>query len=338
MRIIERKDLDTYRYIVGKIVFLNIYKEEYNIVEDIPHSNCFIANNHDNSYIIISLFKQPSISKKYQNYTVWVFYEKKQKGNNTYVNQQLSDRFIKHYDEAIGEAFFSPPQFVEKYSNGVISLDEMLESIYIAKDTSGSLFKYYSTKIESNNYGTLDGNVSFMNPIKFNDPFDCTCLFANGQSISDKFRVFCSILDKTDILMWSYYGEDHKGYCFEYSKHDIISTLINSKMNALCIIGDVKYEDERPNYKLKTSTLSFSNIKDLITCTFTKYKKWEHEKEFRFVLISDSFNDNGESTQITIPILNIYRGCNNSKTMLYSNGQPLKTTQLVEDTLEYKIK
>ena len=89
MRIIERKDLDTYRYIVGKIVFLNIYKEEYNIVEDIPHSNCFIAKKHDNSYIIISLFKQPSISKKYQNYTVLVFYEKKQKGNNTYVNQQF---------------------------------------------------------------------------------------------------------------------------------------------------------------------------------------------------------------------------------------------------------
>lgn len=335
MILLERKKLDLYRYIVAKIVFLKAYRESYTLIEDIRKSNCMIVETVEHNRIIVSLFRKPT-KKCNANYPLFVFYEDNAKVNS-HENKHFSQSFLESYKNSIVQAFFKPALFIQENQNSRIFLEEIEESAYIAMDTSGSVFKYYSKNIELNKYHTLDGHIAFRHPKYFNDPFDCECLFANGSSVRDNFRVFCSIPDNRNILMWSYYGEDHSGYCFEYSRHSIITELIKLGINALCIIGDVIYSKKRPNYKLKTNSLSFSNIIDLINCTFTKYNEWEHEKEYRFVLIYDAFNDGG-NTEIEIPIINILRGCKNTGTpLINSSGTTLNTTTLVEDPNYYRL-
>ena len=342
MFIIEKKDFDLYRYIVGKMVFLKEYKDEYKFIEDIKESNCFVAENYEKETIIISIFRQPNIKlkKRYSNLKLYVFYQKMQNFKDTQsVCMILKDSFNLNYNESLARAVLNPFEFLKINKEFDFLLDTIFINASIAHDTSGNLYKYYSKiKVKENKHKIKDGNISFLNPSTFNDPFDCTCELLNKTSISDKFRVLCTIQDEKNILMWSYYGSEHTGYCFEYSKHDIIAELIKLKINGLCIIGNVYYSNKRPDYRATTNTFTYSNLKFLIDCTFTKYKKWEHEEEFRFVLISDFFNDNGIATTLNVPIKKIINGCEgDGKNLRNSNKKLIKTVQLSKDKNEYKL-
>ncbi len=342
MYIIEKKDFDLYRYIVGKMVFLKEYIDEYIFVEDIKESNCFIVKNYEKETIIISIFGQPNITldKKYSNLKLYVFYQKVQNfKDNHSICKKLKDSFNFNYNESLVMAVLNPFEFININKEFGFLLDTILINASIAHDTSGKLYKYYAkTNVKQNKHKIKDGNISFLNPSTFNDPFDCSCELLNRTSVSDKFRVLCTIQDEKNILMWSYYGSEHKGYCFEYSKHDIISALIKLNINGLCIMGDVYYSNKRPDYRATTNTFTYSNLKFLIDCTFTKYKKWEHEEEVRFVIMSDFFNDNGIATTLNVPIQKIINGCEgDGKNLKDSNRKPIKTVQLSKDKNEYKL-
>lgn len=338
MIIVERSDLDGYRFIVGKIVFLRQYNSEYKLIEDIEESSCMKMLKIDtNQIVIVSIFCQPK--NKIKDLPVIVFYLKSAfrgrtiKGNSSL---ELSELFENEYNECIYLALLEPLQFINKYSTDQIDVVKILENAIIAKPLEKRLFKYYSTKIENNVHGQLDGKISFMNPQEFNDPFDCNCFYQNGNPVSNCFRAFCSTESSTNIPMWAYYGEDHKGYCFEYAQADIINALINTNLDVLCIIGNVTYSSKRPNCFLPCNSFSYTNIKKFIDCTFTKYDGWKHEREYRFVLISKSFNANNSAFQVSIPIKDILRGCNNQgKTIRNSSKKPLNTRQLKKDVKNY---
>ena len=343
MIIIEKKNLEKYRYAVGKIVFLEQYHFEYKLVQDIKTSNCMkVMVLNTNKTIIVSLFGQPTIDKKIIDSPVLVFYQKRFVHNSKrYDNEYrvFNKSFENAYDESIGLALIEPMSFYKK--NKIIDIDllDIFDNAIIAQSTEKQLFKYYSTAIQANKYGQLDGKISFMNPIEFNDPFDCNCVFKNGNSVSDFFRVFCSIESYESIPMWSYYGENHKGYCFEYSKVDITNELINTNLNILCIIGEVNYSSKRPDYCLPGNSLSYTNIKKYIDCTFTKYEEWKHEKEYRFVLISKAFSSANSAFQVSVPIINIYRGCNNDGAKLYNSSKTqLSTVTLKKDINNYSLR
>ena len=334
MIFIEKSDLDDYRYAVGKVVFLRVYNNEYRLIKDIKNSNCMIVEDFKMNKIIISLFRKPTIGKKKREFTTLVYYQASTRINNK--NQRiLSVDFNNLYDKSIVLAILQPHDFIDRFSDNRSIIAELIENSFVAKDTSGTLFKYYTPQIIGNAYKILDGKISFMHPSKFNDPFDCTCLFANGNTVTNNIRVFCSIQNEKDILMWSYYGENHTGYCFEYSKSDIIYAL-SQIHNGICIMGKVDYTYKRPNYKLNSNNITFTSIKRIIECTFSKYKKWDHEDEYRFVLITNSTSD--IAFQIQIPIINVFEGCRSSgKTLTNSNGKTLKTKKLTDDPFKYKL-
>ena len=64
MLIIEKEDLDVYRYSVAKIVFLKVYQDEYRLIENIHDSNCFIVKSIDGRKLLISIFGQPNIKER----------------------------------------------------------------------------------------------------------------------------------------------------------------------------------------------------------------------------------------------------------------------------------
>ena len=198
------------------------------------------------------------------------------------------------------------------------------------------LYKYYSEKsINDNNHGVNDGKLSFSHPNYFNDSFDCNCTLANNQDMSDKFRVLCLTHQYDNILMWSYYADNHKGYCFGFLFNDLIECVSDLTIKGICIYGNLKYSIKRPKQKSKVNFFSFTDLNFYINATFTKYSEWKHEKESRFVIISQHINN--DFISISTRINKIYGGCKSKKNSISSNGKSLNVYKLDKDVIKYKL-
>ncbi len=72
---------------------------------------------------------------------------------------------------------------------------------------------------------------------------------------------------------------------------------------------------------------------------FTKYKKWEHEAEYRYVMIFDNPEDEiPDYLNYEVPIYNVYEGCESNWSSLHnSNGAIVKTHKLKKDSNDYRL-
>lgn len=302
--------------------------------------------NHYNRNIKVAMFEKPDGLNG--NHQVHVCYQKSVYNrlmNSNKINENsicLNDEFENIYNTMIVDALINPDKILnnipKKYRiilNGIF-LDE---NSLLGEDEI--IYKYRCQDyVYKNKYNVNDGVVSFLNPNLFNDPFDCNCTFNNSVDMSDLFKIFCVFPNYDDILMWSYYGNDHKGYCFGYSKNEIIKTLINQKINGVCIVGNVTYNKNRPAIRSGKNTFSYSEMKFYIDASFTKYSEWSNEKEYRFVIISDDFNlKNNNYFEINTNIYELYMGCKSDDTIdvFDSDSKILKRTKLEKHPTEYKL-
>jgi len=340
MIFVYKSEYDIFRYAVAKLVFLKLYNNNYKFVRDFKKTNCMEVIDNYSKNIIVSLFGKPykwsSKKDNKNNLPVYSFilkeHKRKSYENCSILTQQFEDMFDEYFYYAIFESahfkkIFEASDYVELYN-------KIISETFIIKDMGGKIYRYYDyNKVANNKYNILDGKISFNNPINFNDPFDCVCKFKNGSDATNKIRVFCSSPDNKDILMWSYYAEQHKGYCIEYSKEKIIEELAKIP-NCTCILGKVSYDFIRPNYHLYTNDIKTS-IRQFINCTFTKAKIWEHEKEYRIVLFLDTDTN---YYRLQSQILNIYEGCKTTATILIdSKGIVHSTIKLHTDPIDYKL-
>lgn len=343
MILIDVNSLDYYRYAVGKVVFLEIY-ERYKLIEDISKSNSMIVNDiEENNTIMISIFSKPT-NKKYEFDMVCVYYDKKHYPNakkNQGLNLAcLNDDFDKLYEKEMVRALINPRVYLHDLNTQYV---EMFKSIFyntnsIKKDDD--CYKYCrQIKVTNNIHKIKDGQISFANPNTFNDPFDCNCVFANNEDMSNLFRIYCVAPDYDNILMWSYYGEDHKGYCLHYKKTEIVNELMKTGIDGLCIVGNVKYKMQRPKQRSSKNKLSYSEIKFYIKAAFTKYEEWHHEKEYRFVVISEDYPPTvGDYLDLQVSVVDAYVGCKGNKSVISdSYGKVINTVNLVKHPSEYKL-
>ena len=68
-------------------------------------------------------------------------------------------------------------------------------------------------------------------------------------------------------------------------------------------------------------------------------KKWEHENEYRFVMIIDDHEEKPSNyLSVVVPICEIYEGCNGScPVMKSSKGAPLQMTKLRKSNSDYLL-
>ena len=339
MIFIEKNKLNLYRYAVGKIVFLKLYSHEYSFVDNIVDTNCIVVESNDKKKIVVSLFGQPNSNRQSYDYPVVAFVQKKSENRAKKMDncRFLSSEFDTLFDKYIIMSMLDQREFFSSIIKDDYRFYDLFSEIigkpFSWKESSESVFKYYNDQTYQNRFNRLDGDITFSDPATFNDPFDCNCLFANGNSVTDLFRVFCSIPYEKDILMWSYYASDHKGYCFEYSKKDILAAL-SPIQGCICIMGTVDYDDSRPDYRLNNNQITFNNLKKIINCTFTKSLCWEHEDEYRFLLIGKL----PQHFQLQVNIKNVFLGCRcTHRTIRNSQGVFLNTIPLSIDPFEYKL-
>lgn len=347
MYIIDKDNIENYRYAIAKECFLRVYSE-YNFIEDIEKTNCMIMKRKNaNSECIVSLFSKPLCNiKKYKR--VYSFYDRnhyrkaveKTVGTNIQV-MEMSETYISEYNRAFEMAIKYPKEYMKDKmeGKGILYKNILLDEKEIEK-RNRSWYKYYAqSTIEEQKYGIIDGNISFVDPNTFNDPFDVNCYFANYNDMSNLFRIFCVAPSQKEILMWSYYGTEHKGYCFEYKEQDILRTIMSLKSDGLCIIGEVEYKDNRPNQKSKLNAISLTELKFYVQAAFTKFSEWNHEKEYRYVILSNAFSkDNDQYLTCNIPINNVFRGCKGEKsTIRNSAGKAIQIVQVKKHKNKFEI-
>ncbi|MBJ6799739.1 DUF2971 domain-containing protein [Geomonas propionica] len=89
---------------------------------------------------------------------------------------------------------------------------------------------------------------------------------------SSELGILCLSKTHTDILMWSHYANNHKGYCLEFDAN---------KLRELFFCGEVVYKDNYPRF----SEFVRANLNGIAqTFTLTKSKHWKYEQEYRLIV------------------------------------------------------
>lgn len=205
--------------------------------------------------------------------------------------------------------------------------------------------------------------IRFTNIKNFNDPFECKIISRDLlDTLDDKLKRFeeffmyskknksdyidsahkelihnsrykffknlliCSFSEyKDNILMWSHYSNEHKGFCIEYDLESLIKTR--------AFILPVIYSNEVPDiddYKI--------NSRRGYSIVYTKALDWEYEKEWRFII---NGNSDGENFNIIKPKA-IYLGCNiedklEKDLLKICKEKNIKCYRAIKDPYKYRL-
>lgn len=157
-------------------------------------------------------------------------------------------------------------------------------------------------------------------------------------NLKKEFRILCMAKNPQDILMWGYYGDSGKGLCVKHLGKDIQNAIEHEHKGSICIYGNINYPETntKPQLQAKMTDMVDAIFSYIVECTFTKYKKWEHEEEFRYVLIGEEFNSN------YIPVHSVvdeyYLGCKHTEVSRYgTTAWTKKPIKLRKHAKEYRL-
>lgn len=91
------------------------------------------------------------------------------------------------------------------------------------------------------------------------------------SSIKKRHGVFCLSTDKANILMWSHYGDEHKGMCIEFD------------MNIMRKAGLIAYEVQYEPNEYETIYFCDNEIDQFRKVALHKAPCWDYEKEYRII-------------------------------------------------------
>jgi len=175
---------------------------------------------------------------------------------------------------------------LEKSSYNKISLEALsLRN----KNRPEKLYKYNSFK-KGSLENLINDKIWLSNPLKYNDPFEFTeknnFLHVLNDNIektikkSQEEMTVCSFCESyEEILMWSHYADEHKGFCIEY---DLKSPKINRKF--LNYLHPVIYKKEAFDTTKQFIDRYLGTIHLFIT-GMTKWIDWKYENEWRYIML-----------------------------------------------------
>ena len=105
----------------------------------------------------------------------------------------------------------------------------------------------------------------------------------NNQKITThETGVFSLCEEANNNVMWSHYGNSHKGFCIGFNVAELFNILKDASL------GKVSYRGE------------FPSINDIHNLNFIKSKEWEYEKEYRFkkTKLDNSLKNNDFGNQL----------------------------------------
>lgn len=169
--------------------------------------------------------------------------------------------------------------FIEKINN----LSDCAKIFEISEDVdAGSLMTFIEQKYNPDN----------LENVKEIDQTITALSMKIDNSIEQSYRVGCLCTDNKNKLMWSHYGDGHRGFCIEYDFSSCLNFLKNIDLLP------VLYSEERvviPEEIIFEKNKSMQEIEDsykraLIKSLITKDDVWNYENEWR-ILIADPKGD-----------------------------------------------
>lgn len=187
---------------------------------------------------------------------------------------------------AIKENYDKSLEFYQKYHYVQSFLKSEFEENEIKLFSFRKLNKYSLADL-------INKTITVCHPSLMNDPFDSLfALWSKPDNLNlscsekthiqpysksfDYFRIrsFSSCSPK-NVLMWSHYGDEHRGFCVQYrlSKHFIKEE--ENDLNKHMYLKKIEYTKNKISVEVNTlnSTLGFA----------TKYRDWKYEKEVRLI-------------------------------------------------------
>jgi hypothetical protein len=200
---------------------------------------------------------------------------------------------------------------------------------------------YHYTTVKSAQNILTHGSLKFSEINKLNDPYDCKnlvdyqslCHMSHDKRIpkksqvrkdelndrNNKFGLICLTETDSNELMWSHYGDSHKGVCIEIDCYKLFKMIYreNKKYKTFINISPVNYTKISPTIYVPNYNCD-GEMKEYVKNTFlTKALYWNYEKEWRIIKL---FNDTQELLYnpphyrffkyIDKIITGVYFGCN----------------------------
>ena len=124
--------------------------------------------------------------------------------------------------------------------------------------------KVYSTKIFDEYDGTEEIVTNFFIPLRehINEYFE-------------KVGILSLCGRNTNLVMWSHYADNHKGYCIEYNLNLDEMNSLNFETEDEVFLFEVEYDNSPIDFLSLPSNFQFYLRR--------KNKLWEYENEFRFI-------------------------------------------------------
>lgn len=127
IKIIFRKDFENYRIAIGKLTFLETYRD-YELVENIDYSNVMLMENRNKQKFYVSILRKPDV-KKIAPYPLHIFYQNMQyRKNKSDMERNYSERFEQVRVEKLSEEFDN--KFNMNFRMGFEDPDELLDKKY----------------------------------------------------------------------------------------------------------------------------------------------------------------------------------------------------------------
>jgi hypothetical protein len=208
------------------------------------------------------------------------------------------------------------------------------------------LYKYYG--YESGLAALRESTLGFRKPIAFNDPFELSSL-SNASGPERKQDTLFDVVNKMsnsvvilsltraydNALMWSHYGEEHKGFVIAYDVGRAF--LSNYEQNIIPVTeGDVLYTNTKSEHKLNHTDMKSLKGVNYLGSRFsettpevrsfarkiflTKHASWVYEEEVR--IVKDLSKCSGYKTlpdvsdlylfERKVPIKRVYIGVRNN--------------------------
>lgn len=105
---------------------------------------------------------------------------------------------------------------------------------------------------------------------------DIPCVLATSKRSAERIRkqmgIFCMTRKKDNILMWSHYADEHRGFCLEFKTE-------NPFFERVRLIKKENYRKDRPCLNL----IEHLNPEDIEDALLTKAKGWKYEHEWRII-------------------------------------------------------
>jgi len=131
--------------------------------------------------------------------------------------------------------------------------------------------------------------------------------------IQDKsFGIFSLSFIWDNILMWSHYANNHKGFCIGFNERELVFSGVLGKSGIKG--GNVEYKKDYP--KINPIANIDDDFEKGFTITHTKSADWEYEKEYRILKIFENSKEQRKLKFLDLCISEVILGvdiCENDK-------------------------